>query len=354
MLSSRVVASRVNTWRSVARVRNVRGFHACVPALKSDGLPSKLLPQHNPTFEDLPKPQKFNGLPKPEDYRKSSILNALHKRLKLPESYELSTLSRALNCRSAKNNLPTNEGMALFGKNLLEYHVSEHLLSVYPRLPPPILKAAIDSYISTEVLYSIAINVWGLEVDNVSEFEKYIDEHDIRYSLGQIRYKTVRQPFDAGVTIVAGKNQISPANAFATAVRAIIGGYYASTKNEQLTKQFIRNYILSRKLDVDKIFYFQRPSAELTKLCLRENLGVPVKRLLAESGRHSSSSIFVVGTFTENGDKLGESYGTSIREATVRSEINALKNWYLYRPLNPTVPTDDDYVPSIIDHGLVI
>lgn len=291
-----------------------------------------------------------------EEAQESALLISLHRRLNLPKEFKLSTLSRCLTCRSSKNTLAHNAGLNILGKNLLSYYVSEHLLVQYPRLPTVILNTAIDSYIGVESLASVGKNAWGIEVDNTPALQKYLREEDPAYSLGKLRFVPKNQPghTEEGVKkITAAKGEVDPVAAYSLAVRAIIGAFYASTKSEQSTKKFIYDHILSRKLDVSKMFEFEQPTRELSRLCKREGFETPVARLLAENGRLSKNPVFVVGIFSGE-NKLGESYGASLKEAKIRASVNALKNWYLYRPLNPTVPSDESYKPGLVDHGIVI
>lgn len=304
-------------------------------------------------------PIKLNSQPtiaSEEQAMKSAPLVALHKRLNLPTSYKLGTLAQALTCRSSKQSqLSNNYGLNILGKNFLTYYVSEHLLATYPRLPLPVLNTAVASFISSESLYSIGKYSWGIEADETPALTKYLNEEAKEYALGKLRFIPINQVNESGVTKISSKNkdEIDSFVAYGLGVRSIIGGLYLSTKSEEVTKKFIYDHILSRKLDVSKMFEFEQPTRELSKLCARENLERPVARLLAENGRKSDKPIFVVGVFSGE-NKLGESYGSSLKEAKIRASVNALKNWYLYKPLNATVPSDKDYKPSVVDHGIVI
>lgn len=290
-----------------------------------------------------------------EEAGKSAILVALHKRLELPNEFKLSTLARCLTCRSTQTDLADNHGLNILGKNLLSYYVSENLLVKYPRLPVIILNTAIDSYISVESLASVSQHSWGIEVDHTPALQKVLREEPVEYSYGKLRFIPVNQAAEKGVTKLTSnsRNEFEPVAAYALATRSIVGGVYASTKSEKLTKKFINDHILSRKLDITNMFEFEQPTRELARLCKREGFEAPTSRLLAENGRLSKNPVFVVGVFSGE-NKLGESYGSSLKEAKIRASVNALKNWYLYKPLNPKVPSDDDYKPGLIDHGAVI
>lgn len=55
-----------------------------------------------------------------------------------------------------------------------------------------------------------------------------------------------------------------------------------------------------------------------------------LSRLLSETGRLSSSPVFVVGIFSGS-DKLGEGFGTSLKMAEYRAAEDALHRLYLTR-----------------------
>lgn len=290
-----------------------------------------------------------------EEASKSAPLIALHQRLNLPSEFKYSLLARSLTCRSTQNKYVDNYSLNILGKNFLSYYVTEYLLAKYPRLPLPILNTAVASYISTESLYTIGKHSWGIEVDETSALTKFLNKEPAEYSFGKLRFLPIDQTEENGVTKLSSisKDETSSITAYALAVRSIIGGIFTSTKSEETTKKFIYDHILSRKLDVSKMFEFEQPTRELSKLCQREGLEKPVARLLAENGRNSNSAIYVIGVFSGE-HKLGESYGASLKEAKIRASVNALKNWYLYKPVDATVPSDKNYKPTIVDHGIVV
>ncbi|SCV01139.1 LAME_0G14312g1_1 [Lachancea meyersii CBS 8951] len=296
---------------------------------------------------------------------KSPALNSLHSRLRLPGSFPKSTLARCLTCRSSQlpkkavspssgaaftNTVPTNNfcdnhGLNIFGKNLLTYHVSRQVMTQYPRLPTVVLNAAVDGYISHNVLASIGRS-WGIELENASVMDRFLKEEPIQLTLGRLRFFNNSLKREDGVELITGQN-FSEEAAYALAVRSIIGALWAYTHetNPALAFKFIDNHILSRKLDVTKIFQFEHPTRELAVLCRREGLEAPVSRLLAESGRLSKAPVFIVGVFSGS-EKLGEGFGASLKEAKARAATDALTKWYCYEPVKGQ--------PSVIDHGAVI
>lgn len=239
-----------------------------------------------------------------EEASKSAPLVALHKRLNLPSEFSLGLLARSLTCRSSKEKLANNQGLNILGKNFMSYYVTEYLMSLYPRLPLPILNTAVASYLNTESLYAIGKYSWGIEVDESPILTKLLNKEPIEYSYGKVRFLPVSADGEKGIVKVRSNNrdEINPVSAYALAVRSVIGGVYTSTKSEAETKKFIYDHILSRKLDVGKMFEFEQPTRELSKLCKREGLEKPVARLLAENGRNSNAPVFVIGVFS--GEKI--------------------------------------------------
>lgn len=285
--------------------------------------------------------------------QQSPLLVALHSRLSLPDSYSLSTLSQALNI-SKKTGLANNFGLQTLGKNLLSYYITEHLLLKYPRLPMPVHNVAVNSLIGTDVLAEIGKS-WGIESDVADELKRFLGQEPEFMQYGKLRYgkKPVQEQ---GVYPLRGAELktlkddsfvTQETQAYASAVRAIIGGLYTHC-GEESTKKFIEDFFLTRKIPLENMFQFNQPTRELVRLCDKLDFKDPVEiRLIAETGRLSASPVYVVGTFCGE-EKLGEGVGSSLKEAKTRSVVNALMSYYLYSPITSTgeqikVPSDKDY-----------
>ncbi len=139
-------------------------------------------------------------------------------------------------------------------------------------------------------------------------------------------------------------------------VRALMGAVYLHA-GKKAGYNFFKAHILSRHLDVDKLFEFRQPTRDLSRLCAREGFESPVARILSETGRKSRHPVFVVGVFAGK-DKLGEGSGASLDEARIRAAIGALKGWYLYSPLVVRVPSEASegkpWEPVYVDGGEVV
>lgn len=147
--------------------------------------------------------------------------------------------------------------------------------------------------------------------------------------------------------------------AHANAVRAISGAIFAHGGREAV-KSFVRAHVLSRQLDLERLFRFKLPTRELSYLCARENFEPPVARLEAETGRRSLTPVFVVGIYS-GPDKLGEGAAATLDHARAKAAMNALKAWYLYSPGdNVRVPSDTlqegslPWDPAYVDIGEIL
>ena len=350
----------------------------------------------------LPRPS-----PLPERALTSAKLAALHARLSLSDKIPLQTLARTLVDASADENPSfNNTNLAFLGMTLINYHVAEWLMCRYPRLPMSILYSAMDGYAGSRSLYKVAqswgvesaaapgeevdpgllqfsldadrvkVKKWGYvrpEAENLEKYKwrrgmasrvvmdddfgdqvsNYLAEDNIPGSEDQLavnRRLTLGDPDE--------KLQIA-FDVHASFVRAVVGAIYTHCGREAV-KSFVRAHIQSRQLDLSKLFWFDKPTGELAKLCAREEFEKPVARLLSETGRLSRTPVFVVGIFSGQ-DKLGEGAAASLEAARTKAAINALKAWYLYSPgENVRVPSDmlvegaKPWEPIHIDIGEII
>ena len=141
-------------------------------------------------------------------------------------------------------------------------------------------------------------------------------------------------------------------------VQAVMGAVYLH-RGKHAAKLFFKEHIMSRHLDVGKMFDFKEPARDLSKLCAREGFESPVARILSETGRASRHPVFIVGVFAGR-EKLGEGAGSSLGEARVRAAVGALKGWYLYSPLDVRVPSDAEgarprpWKPVLVDIGEIV
>ncbi|AEO55312.1 hypothetical protein MYCTH_2299008 [Thermothelomyces thermophilus ATCC 42464] len=356
-------------------------------------------PVRFPPLEQLPPRATSLPSPPPERAPQSAKLAALHARLSLPERLPLQTLARALVDASADENPQfNNTNLAFVGQSLINYHVAEWLMCRYPRLPMDILYAAMKAYAGPTALHHVARS-WGVEHAAAPGGE--VDPGLLQFSMhkpgdaivsfgyrraeleGIKKYKwrhgmSSRVVFDDDfgemVDTEEARDELRSRadteygneytrslaeKAYATCARAVTGAIYAHAGREA-AKAFIKAHILSRTLDLSRLFAFKKPTRELSLLCAREDFEPPVARLLSETGRLSRTPVFVVGIFSGK-DKLGEAAGPSLEHARNKAAMNALKSWYLYSPgEHVRVPSDmlaedaKPWEPAYIDIGEII
>lgn len=350
--------------------------------------------------------------PPPERAHTSSRLSALHARLMLPPRLPLETLARCLVDPSADANVHfNNASLSTLGADLLGFHTSEAILCRYPRLPTEVMFAAMWAYVGPKTLASIT-REWGVEVaaapggevdpgylqcrrqeagnasvsgtgtqfkelPKVTEdltvrpssemmqqkgwrrgassktvYDDYFGDETRRTDLDnaerpELRQEDAQRKADRGVTLEMASSRF---------VRALMGAIYFHA-GKKAAYNFFKAHILSRHLDVSKLFEFRQPTRDLSKLCAREGFESPVARMLSETGRKSRTPVFVVGVFAGK-DKLGEGSGGSMDEARIRAAVAALKGWYLYSPLEVKVPSQaeagKEWEPVLVDGGEVV
>ncbi|KAK6336826.1 hypothetical protein TWF718_009615 [Orbilia javanica] len=323
----------------------------------------------------------------------SAKLAALHGRLGLPNKYPLATLGRALIDPTAEpEHHLNNDGLSNLGNVLLGYYASEYLMVQYPRLPYEILKTAMNGYIGPNALAAVGTE-WGVEaafapgatVDpGLLQFNRvapgtplYKIQGGVGFNIPRKRNKMVPN-FENNPSVDAelaaetpemkaareaqrpGQDATTLQLAMSSFVRAAVAGVYLHNGGLSATKEFVHAHVLSRKLDVDKLFQFEQPTRELSRLCVREGFQQPIARLEKETGRYSRHAVFIVGVYSGE-EKLGEGQGSSLPEAKIKAAISALKGWYLYSPVSGVdLPSKTDenplakFMPAVIDVGDVV
>jgi dsRNA-specific ribonuclease len=340
--------------------------------------------------------------PPAQEALKSAKLNSLHARLTLPVIFSLHTLARCLVDPTADSNPAFNNySLSILGSDIAGFHVAEYLICKYPRIPMEVLFAAQKAFIGPESMKNIA-EEWGVEpvaepggeVDpgylqfrkqlkteptyEPTEEEKRLEQD--RLSLDpkwlEEQRKTEKENHVARPTRIMRwdmfgenpaeaktlKNQdgqpvTTLERASSSFVNAVVGGLALHT-GKSAARSFVQQHILSRKLDLSKLFSYAFPMKDLSNLCRREGWEEPIARIISETGRKSAHPVYVIGIFSGR-DKLGEGAGGSIKEARLRAAVSALKSWYLYSPLQMTVPSDyekkgkdlENWKPNMVDPG---
>ncbi|KAK1834344.1 ribonuclease III domain-containing protein [Podospora conica] len=362
-------------------------------------------PHEPPAFDPTELPS-----PLPERALQSAKLAALHARLSLPQKIPLQTLARTLVDASADSNLQfNNANLAFVGQTLINYHVTEWIMVRYPRLPMSIVWEAVRGFAGEKALFDVAKS-WGVESaaapggevdpgllqfslnpkDGVTHlhfgYERveaaYLEKYKWRRGISNRvvfdddfgdAVKEFDEEEDDDGNIPAEEDPSLPAHmnygtadtrllaekAHATFVRALVGAVYTHCGREA-AKTMVRAHVLSRTLDLERLFAFKLPTVELAKLCAREDFEAPTAHLLSETGRASRTPVFVVGIYSGR-DKLGEAAGPNLDAARWKAAINSLKAWYLYSPgehvrmpSEMLTPNAKPWEPAYIDMGEVV
>ncbi|KAJ2760759.1 54S ribosomal protein L3 mitochondrial [Coemansia sp. BCRC 34490] len=190
----------------------------------------------------------------------------------------------------------SNERLVWLGKRVLNLHVGEHLQKTYPNLPP-------------ETLQDVQHANFGLM--GLAEVAKHFGmQPAMRWT------PVVKEAPQVGLTKVLGKS-----------VQALIGAVYQD-QGDAAAKRFIAKHIVhSKPVDVENVMVIKNPKLMLRALCKRKELQYPVARILKETGRFTSSPVFIVGIFTGT-RMVGMGYGSSIKMAEFRAAKDALLKHY--------------------------
>lgn len=273
-----------------------------------------------------------------QEMAKSPKVHALHARLRLPESLPRTTLAQVLIDKSM--HFPqTNAQLASLGNAVSKYLVHEFLLTRWPRLPDPVVRAAVSAYSGSASMASL-VKSWGVEL-GVPD----------RNHLGKLLFRRVRS--NASKTEELSYAQ----DAMSQMAKALVGAVYLH-EGFDAAKRFVYEHMLSRHLDLKSMFAITDPVRQLARLSAREGLDTPIARMMAETGRKSSRPVYVIGIYI-GGDLVGQGEGSSIREAHHRAAGNALRSWYLYETRDADVPSttlagNAPFKPVFVDHGDII
>ena len=196
---------------------------------------------------------------------------------------------------------------------------------------------------------------WKRGISSRTVYDDYFGEEPTHTEADYAERPELREKDAAGRPLKGTTTESASANF----VRAVMGAVYLHG-GRRAAKAFFQAHILSRHLDVGKMFEFRQPTRDLSRLCAREGFESPIARMVSETGRLSRHPVFVVAVFSGK-EKMGEGQGGSKDEARIRAAINALKGWYLYSPLDVRVPSEMEgmdkakpWTPVLVDTGEVI
>ncbi|KAI9474255.1 MAG: ribonuclease III domain-containing protein [Benjaminiella poitrasii] len=238
-------------------------------------------------------------------------ISALGARLGL-QSLKPSLLKQALTHKSLADDQPhTNATLEFIGKRVTGLFATEYLHCKYPRLHPSAFAVTIRSLIGNDSFSKIATEV-GLQ-HSVSWKQSTDDSQHVG------RKRVLADCFNALVGIIFQEQGIDAA------------------------KSFVHNFVLSRDFDISPVLKVKEPKRHLSALLRQLQMKSAESRLLSETGRLSSSPVFIVGVFSGK-KKLAEGFGSSIKMAEFRACENALIDYYGQEYKDFILPSDADKV----------
>ncbi|KAI8801529.1 ribonuclease III domain-containing protein [Cladochytrium replicatum] len=216
-----------------------------------------------------------------------------------------------------------NQRLSYLGEKAAKLFVTEQIFSRYPKLPADALESIVKSYTERRVLANIgkALGVPAVMLWQNSGAVKQEGQKEGAMNEGVISAK---------------------------ATFALIGVLYQ--KSPLAARKFVHAHILSRDVDVETHLKLQGAKSYLPLIMRERGKPRPVSRLIRESGRLSTSPVFLVGIYS-GAEKIGEGYGSSLSEAEFRAAKNALSKHFMTDLKKVELPSEHDFVDDS-DDGL--
>ncbi|KAJ2191499.1 Arf GTPase arl1, partial [Coemansia sp. RSA 530] len=191
--------------------------------------------------------------------------------------------------------LASNDRMQWVGKRVLNLYVGEFLAAKFPNL-------------TVEMLQDMQHANFGLA--SLAEVAKHFG------MLPAMRWESVvKEAPHVGQTKVLGKS-----------VQALVGAIYQD-QGAAAAKKFVAQHLLTRTVDVEAVVQMKNPKLLLAALTRQKGMQTPIARLMKETGRFTSSPVFVIGIFS--GVKMiGTGYGSSLKMGEQRAAKDALIKYY--------------------------
>ncbi|KAJ1643447.1 54S ribosomal protein L3 mitochondrial [Coemansia erecta] len=189
----------------------------------------------------------------------------------------------------------SNERLEWLGKRVLNLYVGEYLVAKYPNLP-------------MESLQDVQHANFGM--GSLAEAGKHFG------MLPAMRWSSSAGPTQTvGATKVLGK-----------AVQALVGAVYMD-QGAAAAKEFVKRHLLTKPVDIEAVVQLKNPKTMLVELTKRKGLEYPIARLMKETGRFTSSPVFIVGVFCGT-RMVGMGFGSSLKMAEYRAAKDALLKHY--------------------------
>ncbi|KAJ2016581.1 54S ribosomal protein L3 mitochondrial [Coemansia sp. RSA 2337] len=220
----------------------------------------------------------------------------------------------------AQGRVEHNERLEWIGKRALNLFVGEHLIATYPNL-------------STEALQDVQHSSFGMS--SLAEVGRHFGMQ------AALRWEPVSREAPAvGLTKVLGK-----------AVQALVGAIY-QRQGVAAARSFVKQHVLSRPVDVEAVMQIKNPKVMLVALTRQKGMEYPVARILKETGRFTSSPVFIVGVFCAT-KMVGMGFGSSLKMAEHRAAKDALLKYYAKEIKDISVTGDEPDV-SLFEQDVAV
>ncbi|XBW37087.1 hypothetical protein QEN19_002667 [Hanseniaspora menglaensis] len=276
--------------------------------------------------------------------KSNPTLTALYHRITLANNsvdIKYHELVTCLNCPDSElstkfENLPNNEHFSVVGYTALKADILARLYLKFPRLPSSIAQGVVSEFLSLNNLNNVGLTKFGMDLDRKTLLDSFLN-NDGKYEIfGKVRslanIQNIKQDKEI-IQVVSKEGERAPVEykAMSKATLAIFG--LLKLKANNLFDLYARDIFSVEELPVQKVFFLESSIETLDNICKTENLSKPVFKLLTETGRYSAESMFIVGVYTETGEKLGEGYGKSLIEAKKRAALDASIKYLAYSPV---------------------
>ncbi|KND01661.1 mitochondrial 54S ribosomal protein YmL3 [Spizellomyces punctatus DAOM BR117] len=255
------------------------------------------------------RPISYTSTPSPQDLAKLSAFSAR-------TGFQFSD-NKLLNEALTHKSFPSGPKSAFsrlqyLGGKVLGLYVTEHVYMKFPELPAESVESVVKAYIGDKALASLGKH---FGIPTVMRWKGNSEE--------------TSQISANGEALVAGK-----------VLQALIGALYQD-KGAKITRQFVHAHFLSRSVDIESHLKLLNPKRLLVQITKAKGQVRPVSRLVKESGRQSSSPVFIVGIYS-GVEKIGEGHGSSLEMAETRAVRDALQKHYLQEVKDIKLPSDLD------------
>ncbi|KAJ3053499.1 hypothetical protein HK097_004137 [Rhizophlyctis rosea] len=196
----------------------------------------------------------------------------------------------------------------LLGEKLLSLYAAEYVYARFPRIPATSLKTMVESYTGHKALKDVAATFGVNKV---------------------MRWKGAGRDDRTGEGVASAR-----------VLQALIGALHQE-KGAEAARHFIHAHFLSRRIEPANHFTSDKPGRDLNFLQLSKGHPKPIPRLLAETGRDSNYSMFLVGYYSGL-VKISEGHGTSMKMADFRAAMDGLRKHFLEEERDIKLPSDID------------